>query len=163
MTSSPRVARPDIGPGDSAVDGLLAGTGAGLLMALYVGAVGRLSGQAWRDILAQFDPSPAPSPFTGVVAHLAVAGVHGLVFALAWHWLRRAAPRVPGWLAGLVYGPVLWLLAVVLLRLSPAATPEGWLAGVAPVHLAVAHLIYGLALGWLLGRRALVPEHSPTL
>jgi hypothetical protein len=161
MTSSPRMTHPNTSPGDSAVDGLLAGTGAGLLMALYVGAVGRLSGQAWRDILAQFDPSPAPSPLTGVVAHLAVAGVYGLVFALAWRWLRRASPRVPGWLAGLAYGLLLWALATVLLRLPAAATPEGWLAGVAPVHLAVAHMLYGLALGWLLGRRGLAPEHGP--
>jgi hypothetical protein len=44
-------------------------------------------------------------------------------------------------------------VALLLLRLPAAATPEGWLVGVAPVHLAVAHWLFGLALGWLLGRR----------
>jgi hypothetical protein len=153
MTSSPQVAQPNLTLGDSAVDGLLAGTSAGVAMALYVAVAGLLAGQAWTDILAQFDPSPAPSPFTGALAHLAVAGVYGVIFALAWRWLRRVWRPGFGWLAGLLYGIALWGLALVLLRLPAATTPEGWLAGVAPLHLAVAHLLYGAALGGLLGRR----------
>ena len=133
MTSSPRVAQTSSSVGDSAVDGLLAGTSAGLVMALYVAVAGLLSGQSLAAILAQFDPSPAPTPFTGALAHLAVAGVYGVLFALAWRGLRRVLPRVPGWLAGLAYGLVLWALAALLLRLPASATPESWLAGVAPV------------------------------
>lgn len=154
MSSSPRTAYPNLTLGDSAVDGLLTGTGAGLLMALYLLMTGLLSGQPWPMILAQFDPSPTPTPLTGAVAHLAVAGVYGVIYAVAWRWLRRAWQRAPAWLAGLVYGAALWGLALVLMRLPASATPEGWLAGVAPMHLALAHLLYGAALGWLLGRRA---------
>jgi hypothetical protein len=135
------------------VDGLLAGVGAGLLMAVYVTASGLLAGQPLTAVLAQFDPSPDPSPVTGVLAHLAVAGVYGVIFALGWTALRRLWPVGPGWLAGLVYGILLWGVALLLLRLPGGATPEGWLVGVAPLHLAVAHVLYGLVLGWLLGRR----------
>jgi hypothetical protein len=153
MTGSPRIAHTHVSFGDSAVDGLLAGAGAGLLMAVYLTAAGVVSGQSLAAILAQFDPSPDPSPATGALAHLAVAGVYGVIFALAWNGLRRIWPVGPGWLAGLVYGVLLWGVALLLLRLPGGATPESWLAGVAPIHLAVAHWLYGLVLGWLLGRR----------
>ena len=153
MTITPGVISSKSSLGDSAVDGLLAGTMAGLLMAVYVAVVGLLSGQSLTAILAQFDPSPAPSAVTGALAHLAVSGVYGMGFALAWRWLRRLWPRIPGALLGLAYGLLVWCLAVLLLRLPAAATPEGWLAAVPPLHLAVAHLLYGLALGVLLARR----------
>ncbi len=153
MTSSPRAAPTNSSLGDSAVDGLLAGTLAGLLMAVYLTVVGMLDGQVWTTILAQFDPSPTPSALTGTLAHLAVSGVYGVFFGIAWRWLRRLWPRVPGWLLGLAYGLALWGVALLLLRLPAAATTAGWLAGAAPVHLALAHALYGLALGVLLGRR----------
>ena len=155
MTTSPRVAHSNSSLGDSAVDGLLAGAGAGLLMGLYVAAAGLLAGQGLGSILAQFDPSPTPSALTGVLAHLAMAGVYGIVFAVAWRWVRRLWRRGPAWLAGALYGGGLWALAQLLLAL-PAGQAEGWLAGVSPVNLAVAHLVYGLTLGWLLGRRGAV-------
>ncbi len=158
MTSTPHAAHLNPTLGDSAVDGLLAGTSAGLLMGLYVLAVGVLSGQAWTALLAQFDPSPVPSPLTGVVAHLAVAGVYGVAYAVAWRWLRRLCPPGLGWLAGLAYGLLLWGPVSRLLRLPAGGISETWLAVVAPVHLVVAHLVYGAALGWLLGRREPAPH-----
>jgi hypothetical protein len=153
MTGSSHAIHSTPNLGDSAVDGLLAGTSAGLLMGLYVAATGLLAGQTLPGVLAQFDPSPNPSPFTGALAHLAVAGVYGVIFALGWNIVRRLWPGGPAWLAGLFYGILLWCVALLLLRLPAAATSESWLAAVAPVHLAVAHWLYGLALGWLLGRR----------
>lgn len=152
MTSTPQMAHPKSTLGDSAVDGLLAGTGAGVLMALYVIVAGLLQGQSLASLMAQFDPSPSPSPFTGALAHLAVAGVYGALFAVLWRWLQKLWNRAPGWLAGAAYGLVLCTLALAVLRL-PAARPEGWLAAIGPLHLAVAHLVYGLALGYVLGRR----------
>ena len=104
------------------------------------------------SLLAQFDPGPSPSPFTGALAHLAVAGVYGALFAVLWRWLRQLWKRAPGWLAGAVYGLALYALALLVLRL-PAARPEGWLAAVGPLHLAIAHLTYGLGLGYLIDRR----------
>ncbi len=153
MTSRQRAAHTTSSLGDSAVDGLLSGTSAGLLMAVYITVAGVLAGQVWTTILAQFDPSATPSALTGILAHLAVSGVYGVFFGMAWRWLGRLWPRVPSWLVGLAYGLVLWTVALLLLRLPAAATPAGWLAGVAPVHLALAHALYGLALGGLLGRR----------
>jgi hypothetical protein len=135
--------------GEAAVDGMLAGIGAGLAMAVYLVGAGWLSGEAPGQMLARFDPSGGTSPLLGMLAHLAVAGIYGLVFALAWRALGRLWPRLPVVAAGLAYGVLLYGLAQgVLLPWAGSA-----LLAVAPLHLLAAHLVYGLVLG-LAGRRA---------
>src|SRR3712207_3687285 len=67
MTTHPRAAQSNASRGDCEVYGLLAGASAGLLMGLYVAAAGLLAGQNLGGILAQFDPSPAPTPLTGML------------------------------------------------------------------------------------------------
>jgi hypothetical protein len=135
--------------GDAAVDGLLAGAGAGVLMAAYLLGAGLLGGQDWRAILAQFDPGSQPQPLTGTLAHLAVAAIYGAAFGAALRLVRLVWPRLPAWLAGLVYGLALWLLAQLVMGAQPGG---GWLAGIAPLHFALAHLVYGLALGAIIRR-----------
>jgi hypothetical protein len=135
-------------PGEAAVDGLLAGVGAGAAMAAYLLGIGWLVGEAPADMLGRFDPSAGGSALVGLLAHLATAGVYGGLFGLGWRILRRFWPRLPGALVGLVYGLLLYGLAQgVLLPWANSA-----LLAIPPVHFAIAHLIYGLALG-LVGRR----------
>lgn len=130
--------------GDAAVDGLLAGVAAGAVMAIYVLAVGVLSGHTWQAVLSQFDPGLTPLPLTGGLTHLAVAGVYGALFGVAWRGLRRFVPRLPAWTAGLAYGLLLWVLAVLVTSSRPAGE---WLRALPPLHLLAAHLLYGAALG----------------
>ncbi len=136
--------------GDAAVDGLIAGIGAGLLMAAYLIVVGLAMGESVGVVLGRFDPGRGGASVIGALAHLATAGVYGVFFGLGWRFVPRGwRGRVPGWLAGLVYG--LALFAVALVLLPAVASP---LQEIPRIHFAVAHVIYGLALGFLIHKDA---------
>jgi len=139
------------GWGDAAVDGLLSGVAAGAVMAAYLLAAGWAAGRGWDWVLRQFDPGAAPTPFIGAATHLAVSGVYGLAFGGLWRPIARVWRRPRPWLAGLSYGLLLWLLALAVLS-SRSSGGSAFLAGFGPLPLAVAHAVYGLALGWLVGR-----------
>ncbi|MCC7360207.1 MAG: hypothetical protein IT317_12055 [Anaerolineales bacterium] len=113
-------------------------------MAAYVLVVGILAGHTWQVVLSQFDPGLTPQPLTGALTHLAVAGVYGALFGVAWRGARRAWPRLPALAAGVAFGLLLWVLAVLVTSSRPTGE---WLRALPPVHLPVAHLVYGLALG----------------
>jgi hypothetical protein len=137
--------------GDAAVDGLLAGLAAGLLMAAYLWLAGLLQGVSIGALFARFDPGQPASPLTGALVHLAVSGVYGVAYGLG---LKLAgglplAQRAPGWLLGAAYG--LALLGVAYGVVLPGTGSP--LRELPPIHLAAAHLLYGLALGRLAGRR----------
>lgn len=135
--------------GDDAVDGLLRGTSAGVLMAAYVIVVGWLGGESVASTLGRFDPGHSGGALAGSLAHLATAAVYGALFGAAWHVLQPGRARLPGWLAGLAYSVLLLALANgVLLPWMASA-----LRGVPAVHFFVAHLLYGVTLGWQIGRR----------
>jgi hypothetical protein len=140
--------------GDAAIDGLLAGAGAGVLMGLYLLATGLAAGVPPLALLAHFDPGLSRSPLTGAVTHLAVSSVYGLAFGLGHRLLARLWRRLPGALLGLAYGAVLWLLAIAITGVQYDPAASRWLSGIAPLHFAVGHLLYGALLGWLLGRAA---------
>jgi hypothetical protein len=148
MAQSDELSRPPTS-GDAAVDGLLAGAGAGVLMAVYLAGAGLAAGEPVGVMLGRFDPGGTGAAVTGALAHLATAAVYGVLFGLAWHAVRRWRRGLPGWLAGLAYGVALLALAngVFLPLTNPA------LAEIPPVHLWAAHLAYGLVLGMLVGRR----------
>ena len=148
-TSNTVQARP-ASAGDAAVGGLLHGLAAGLAMAAFLAAAGLLRGQGLADTLAAFSVSGQPaaaSALTGLLGHLAVAGVYGLVWGVAWRAIGRRT-ALPAWLAGLIYGLLLWGIAQLLVRSIGSS-----LALIAPWALLVGHLIYGLILG-LLSRRS---------
>jgi hypothetical protein len=137
--------------GDAAVDGLLSGVAAGLLMAGFLVAAGIIGGESWDWVLRQFDPGLTPTPLMGAVTHLAVSGVYGILFASLWRPLARVWSHLPAWLAGLVYGLLLWLLAATVTA-ARANSGGDWFQGIPPAQLVAAHLLYGLCLGWLVGR-----------
>jgi hypothetical protein len=132
--------------GDAAVAGLLRGLAAGLAMAAVFVVAGLLRGQGPAGTLAAFTLSGQPvaaNALTGLLGHLAVAGVYGLVWGVAWRAIGRRT-AIPAWLGGLVYGLLLWGVAQVLVRSIGAS-----LALVAPWALLAGHLVYGLILGFL--------------
>ena len=152
MTNSRTASKIDGTLGDTAVDGLLAGAAAGVLMAIFMLIGSLLGGGGWRELFVALDPA-GESVVTGVVTHLAVAGVYGVVFAIGWRWLSAVWRRLPLWLAGLAYALVLYLLAAMTANIQPGAAGEGvWLRAIPALNFAAAHLVYGLALGWLLPR-----------
>lgn len=136
--------------GDAAVDGLLAGGAAGLLMAVYLWLAGLALGYSAGTLFSRFDPGQTPSPVTGGLIHLAVSGVYGVLYGLGrrltavWPGLRQ----VPGWLLGAAYGLVLLALAWTVVLPGTGSTVRE----LPLIHLAVAHLLYGLALGALARR-----------
>ena len=138
-------------PGDTAVDGLIAGILAGLAMAAYLVLAGLLSGVPLAETMGRFDPGQAGQWLAGTVAHLAVSGIYGVVFALLFAALLRLRPSLQrfGWLAGIVYGLFLFAFARGILF---AALPSDMLQFTA-VQLLVGHLIYGLLLGFEVSRR----------
>lgn len=153
MNNSPSIAQRRDSVGDAAVDGLLAGVAAGVVMAAYLLVAGLLTGSDWRALLAQFDPGASASPLTGVLTHLAVSGVYGVVFGLVWRLLGGCVRARPGAVAGLLYGMALWLLASIVSMVSIRAGNANWLSAIAPLHLGIAHGLYGCTLGWLMARQ----------
>jgi hypothetical protein len=133
---------------EAAVEGLLAGSLAGVVMALYLLAASGLSGEGPATLLARFDGSGNGLPVAGALNHLAVAVVYGAVFGS----LRHIVPfRRSDWRLGLLCGPAygLALLGLALGVILPAASP---LRAIAPVHFAVAHGVYGLIIGYMVQR-----------
>ena len=136
--------------GDAAVDGLLAGAAAGIAMAAYLVVIGLVAGEGPASVLARFDPARQGAPLIGAVIHLAVSAVYGLLFGLIYRLIGRGrlAGRTAGALMGLVYGLALLLVAQGLAVVSMGVP----LREISAVHFAIAHLVYGLVLGWLVAR-----------
>lgn len=136
--------------GDTAVDGLLAGLPAGVGMAIVLMVAGWFGGRAPLATLGYFDPAQGDNWLTGLLAHLAVSAIYGVVFALLIGLLLRVRPTLPRLVVlwGAAYGLVLlavaygvWLTAFT----SPLAQIPVW-------QMAAAHIVYGLILGLELDR-----------
>ncbi len=132
--------------GDAAVDGLLAGLGAGLAMAVYLIVAGVLGGESPGLVLSRFAVGEIVSPLVGAISHLATSAIYGAVFGILVHVLPR---RLPGWLSGLLYGVMLFMIAQFLI-LPGTDSPLREFSG---AHFAVAHLVFGLGLGLLTHRK----------
>ena len=145
MKASNSTAEQTRGVGELAVDGLLTGLGAGMVMALYLTGAGLAGGESAAAMLGRFDPGGSGNVVAGGLAHLAISAVYGAVFGAA----RKVTHRLPAWLAGLGYGALLLGLANGILA-APVGTA---LRAIAPWHFLAAHLVYGLTLGLGLGRR----------
>lgn len=135
---------------EAIIDGLLAGVISGLAMGVLILAVEWSLGKSPLEVLPWFVPSGPPLPMVGGFAHLAVSGIYGMVFGwLAYLTRSWRGGRFPAWLLGLLYGLAIFLLAeLVILPGSIAALGNipTWLFG-------VAHGVFGLLLGWLVGRK----------
>lgn len=142
--------------GDAAVDGLCSGFFAGLVMAAYLALIGLLGRQDAGAFLAGVAPG-SEAVLTGLIAHLAVATVYGALFGLGiWGLghLRWSTIATLG--AGPLYGVLLALLARTLI-LANGALP---FADLPWLHLLLAHLLYGVALGFLFSRVTLFSHNG---
>jgi hypothetical protein len=137
--------------GETAVDGLLAGIGAGLVMALFLLLVGLLNGDSAAVVLGRFDPGQNHLWLTGFIIHLAVSSIYGILFGLLYLLLVRIRPPLVqfSWLLGLAYG--LLLYAIAQTALSTGA--DSGLLQFTAVHLLIAHAVYGVVLGFQIGRK----------
>jgi hypothetical protein len=139
-------------PGDAAVSGLFGGLLAGALMAGFLALAGLWSGQGVGIYWGYFAVGEAGSPLMGLLTHLAVSGVYGILFTLGWRFAQgKHFSQVPGWMAGLVFGILLWILAQAVIL--PGT--DSLLRRIPAEVLAVAHIIYGLALGWFVSQPGL--------
>lgn len=130
---------------DMALDGLFGGLAGGVAMAAYLLIWGLMAGLGSGAVLGLFDAGQAGVTMRGALTHLAVASVYGIMFGLIWWALQRGLhTSVPAWLVGIIYGVLLLLVARAVIL--PAAGSA--LAEIPTLHFALAHAIYGAALGW---------------
>jgi uncharacterized BrkB/YihY/UPF0761 family membrane protein len=149
MIENKRWARQKATPGDAAVEGLFSGFGVGLMMGLFLLIAGILTGSSITTVLSKLAARDMASPLNGVVTHVAVSGVYGVLFGALCHWIpQRWFRRLPNWLIGLAYGLLLWLIARVVFR----AEIDAPMHALPALHLALAHLLYGLVLGLRFGK-----------
>jgi hypothetical protein len=133
-----------VSAGDAAVSGLFSGLLAGIVMGLYLVFAGLLAGQGVAGYLAYFGLGKAVTPLAGLMLHLAISGIYGIIFGVVRHWVgldRRQA--VPRWLVGLVYGLITWVLAVYLILPGLGSS----LNQIPTLHFVLAHAVFGLVLG----------------
>ena len=129
--------------GSTAVDGLIAGAGAGVPMIAYLLIT---AGESPADLLNRFTGvGMQPSPVTGVVAHLAVCAIYGMVFVIFWRSLRWRPTLLWHVTGGIVFSLVLFIAAEYVL-LPSLQSP---LLAIPALHFGVAHVLYGLMLGYL--------------
>lgn len=145
MTSTTTSTKTRTSTGDAAARGLISGLIAGLVMALYLILASLLGGVGPVELLSRFGAGQV-SPAAGLFSHLAVSAVYGAVGGVVLNAVRGRLPA-PSWLLGLGYGLVLYLFAQVILR--GAVSP---MLQIPTLHLLVAHLVYGLVLGWREGK-----------
>jgi hypothetical protein len=130
---------------DSAVDGLIGGLAGGLTMAVFLVIAGLAGGEGVAEMLGRFSPAGDGNPLTGGLAHLAVAAIYGAIFGGIMVPIRG---RLPGWVAGIAYGLVLF--AIARGALLPGA--ESALMEIPPIIFLIAHVVYGGVLGWMVDR-----------
>lgn len=135
--------------GDVAVEGLFSGLIAGLLMALYLVLAGLTYGEGLIATLSRFATDESSTPLVGLLLHLGVSGVYGIFYNLGCQFTlrRRANALSPLWVSviGGLYG--LLLLAVAWTILLPSTGSP--LLEIPVLHLFIAHLLFGVALGLL--------------
>ena len=133
--------------GDTAVSGLLAGIVAGVVMAGFLIAAGFAGGGTVAEALSRFGAGEGTSPLGGLLTHLAVSGVYGIVWANLLCIVRRLI-LAPAWLVGLAYGLLLFLVAQGIFLVNPTL-----LTGIPPLQFLIAHGVYGLTLGLSMRRK----------
>lgn len=152
MKNSTTLPNERLNSGDAAVKGLFNGFIAGLTMAIVLVVAGLTRGVPAASTLDLFTPVPGSGPLGGGLAHLAVSGIYGMLFGLIWSGASRLvwwkSGIWPAIFAGAIYGLLLWLGAQYILLPTTGAA----LGSLPPAQFLIAHLVYGLILGGLIGR-----------
>lgn len=152
MQQSSNFAPRNISLSDAAIDGLFAGAIAGLVMAGHLTLTALLRGEGFVTLFNRFAPSQASDPLAGLLMHLAVSGIYGILFGVIWALALHVYSLAPlfrhATLIGIFYGLILFLLAWYYLL--PASNSQ--LLKVPFFDLGLAHIIYGAMLGFLTQR-----------
>lgn len=136
--------------GSVAVDGLIAGAGGGIVMVVYLLVAMATLGESPTSVLSRFASGDMQgSIMTGVVGHLAVSSIYGMVFALLGSLVLRGQPKPVRMFAGVFFGIALFVFAEFVL-LPAFQSP---MLGIPVLHFGIAHVIYGLTLGFLMKLR----------
>lgn len=134
--------KPHSSIGDAAVSGLFGGLLGGLAMALVIILFSLFAGQG-LSYMGYFSTATPVPPLQGLLMHLAVSAIYGMLFSLILHGLKVDRLNLPGWLVGLVYALALWVLAITVML--PAA--HSLLLTLPWVVFFSGHVAYGLVLG----------------
>jgi len=150
MSNANLITQKDHTIGDAAVDGLLNGIIAGVGMGLYILLIFLVNSVPAGEIIKYFG-NVTESPLVSALIHLAISGIYGVLFGLAFSvFSNRWRKLLSIWvvlLAGIVYGALLWLVATyVVFNGSPSVEI------IPGVHLLIAHIVFGVFLGFLTGR-----------
>ena len=134
-----------------AVDGVIYGLVAGVAMFFSLTALALLAGETPGVILARFSGGWKTSPLLGILGHLGISAIYGVLFGvLIWPLLTRFLSRkISGVLGGILYGAFLVLLAQIAIlpvTSSPLSQFPFW-------QWALGHGIYGVVLGSLFSRK----------
>ena len=134
-----------------AVDGLIYGLIGGIAMTISLAAFALIPGKTPNTYLERFSVSGLTSPMQGLLSHLAVSAIYGVLFGmLIWPVLARISPaKFISIIGGLVYAVILLLLAQTAILPgtgSPLAQLPFW-------QWVVGHVLYGLVLGGLFARK----------
>jgi hypothetical protein len=128
-------------PGDAAIDGLVRGILAGVVMAAFLALV--IVAVSSRALFVS-----GSEILVDLVMHTAVSGIYGALFGLI---VFLARPRITsigslnGIPAGLIYGFLLWVVGTLLIFPGSDLVFADLSAGL----LAAAHLLYGGILGYV--------------
>jgi hypothetical protein len=128
--------------GDAAVSGLFGGLVGGVAMAIVLLLFSLLAGKGLAYLGYFSTDTPVP-PFQGLLGHLAVSSIYGMLYSLISRWTRIDRVEIPGWLKGLAYALILWGFAITVLL--PAANSL-MLTLPWPIFF-TGHAAYGLVLG----------------
>jgi len=133
-----------------AVDGLIYGLISGVAMVLSLAAFALLSGESPGAYLEHFSAGGLTSPMRGLLSHLAVSAIYGVLFGtLIWPALVHcSSSKIIGWLGKVVYAILLLFLAQTAI-LPSTGSP---LVQLSIWQWALGHGIYGLVLGGLFAR-----------
>lgn len=136
---------------DAVIDGLVAGVISGVVMLAFILIVEIVvSDVSPSQTLSWFVPERSQPPLFGGLIHIAISAIYGMVFGWIWNLVRDHLPwRVPAWLLGLIYSMAIFIFGiwVILPGINSALLViPSWLFG-------FAHAVYGLLLGWLVGRK----------
>ena len=135
-----------------AVDGVIYGLVAGAAMFLSLFALALLSGEVPGLIMERFTGSGISSPVLGLLGHLGVSAIYGVLFGIfVWPVLARYfSGKISAGLGGSLYAGFLILLAqiVILPGINSSLSQfPFW-------QWALGHVIYGLVLGSMFARSA---------
>ena len=153
MDKTGQISRNKLGVSNLAVDGLIYGLISGVAMVFSLAVFALLSGETPAAYLEYFSAGGLTSPMQGLLSHLAVSAIYGVLFgALIWSVLVRfSSAKMAGLLGGLGYALLLLILAQIAILPgsdSPLLQLPFW-------QWAMSHVVYGLTLGVLFARKSL--------